>query len=78
LQKAWSQACIVNGQVTEGEAKPLFENTDNDGFIDGFDTDNDNDGVPDSEDDEVDSAPMADGKRAGKPDWWCDKNPTKC
>ena len=78
-QSAWSLDCQVDGLVAlEGEAKDVLENTDGSDLVDLLDGDNDNDGVVDSEDSEPDSAPASDGKPKGKPDWWCEKHPTKC
>ncbi|MBW2981342.1 hypothetical protein KY343_00550 [Candidatus Woesearchaeota archaeon] len=79
-QIGWAPDCQVNGIVaTEGEAKSILEDTDNAGMIDPLDGDNDNDGIPDGEDSEDDSTPSEPGQQGtGKPDWWCDKHPTKC
>jgi len=78
-QSAWSLDCQVDGKVMlEGEQEEVLADADADTMIDLLDTDDDGDGTPDSEDSEEDSAPGADGKPTGKPDWWCTKNPTKC
>ncbi|MFH1456353.1 MAG: LamG domain-containing protein [archaeon] len=78
-QTAWSTECLVDEIVIEGEAKDLLENTDNDGAIDLIDSDNDGDGLIDSEDSEPDSASTgSENQGDGKPDWWCEKHPTKC
>ena len=78
-QSAWSTDCQVDGKVVlEGESKDILEDTDNAGLVDLIDADNDNDGIPDSEDSEPDSAPDSSGNPKGKPDWWCQKNPSKC
>ena len=73
-QIGWSLDCQIDGVVAlDGESKPLFENTDNEGMIDMFTADNDGDGVLDGQDVEPESK-----QNNGKPDWWCDKHPTKC
>lgn len=68
-QQGWAPDCLVNGQVTEGESKPLFENTDDTGFIDGFDADNDDDGIPDSDDVLLDDKDPEGDPDRGIPDW---------
>ena len=73
----WFNDCFLTGTLTQGEEKPLFEDTSNDGWIDLLDPDNDNDGIPD--DQEIDEGRDLDDKEEdGKPDWWCDKHPKKC
>jgi hypothetical protein len=79
-QEAWALDCQENGKVVRsGEEKPLLEDTDSDAVIDLLDLDTDNDGIPDGEDSEPESAPENPGEPGkGKPDWWCEKHPTKC
>jgi hypothetical protein len=78
-QTGWSTECLVNGQVTEGESKPILEDTDANAVTDPLDPDNDGDGIPDAQDSEPESQPLEAGKQGtGKPDWWCDKHPAKC
>jgi cysteine-rich repeat protein len=79
-EQGWADAgaCFDANGIVEGEAKPLFTDTDAAGVIDGFDTDNDNDAVVDSQDllpDDKDVEDTNPGK--GKPDWWEAKNPGK-
>jgi hypothetical protein len=69
----WSEGAFGMGQMIQGEAKDPLENTDNTDTIDAIDPDNDNDAVLDQEE----SLPE-DNENDGKPDWWCDKHPTKC
>lgn len=81
-QSGWSQDCQVNGIVAlTGEQKSDLENTDSDqdGVIDALDDDDDGDGIPDIEDSELESRAIESGTYGdGKPDWWCDKNPSRC
>ncbi|MHC4606888.1 MAG: hypothetical protein ACYTAF_08110, partial [Planctomycetota bacterium] len=79
-QTGWALECIdpVTGLVIEGEAKSLVEDTDNAGVIDIFDVDNDNDGFSDGDEEENLGRLKDDQTEDGKPDWWCDKHPTKC
>lgn len=76
-QSGWVGECFLDGTLVQGENKALLENTDNSGWIDGFDGDNDNDGLTDGE--EIDEGrQIDDAEEDGKPDWWCDKHPNKC
>ncbi|MFC1686010.1 MopE-related protein [Nanoarchaeota archaeon] len=77
-QNGWAPDCQVEGVVSlAGEGKPLFENTDGSGWIDGFDPNNDNDELADNVDSLVDDADSKDAPGHGKPDWWEKKHPNK-
>ncbi len=69
--ESWTPDCQTDGKVTQpGADKSLFQNTDNDLLIDGFDGDNDNDGSPDNDDDMIDDADPPGHPGHGTPDWF--------
>ena len=55
----------------------MLENTDGEGWIDGFDADNDNDGTNDVDDTLIDDADPPGTLGHGKPDWWEKKHTGK-
>jgi parallel beta-helix repeat protein len=78
-KRGWYGSCMdFQGKITiEGEQKTLLTDTDNGGTPDLFDIDNDDDGFTDGE--EIDMGRQIDDKEEdGKPDWWCEKHPSKC
>ena len=47
-------------------------------YFDLSDTDTDQDGILDESDSEIESGASGGNPGKGKPDWWCEKHPTKC